>query len=89
MQKKVFNYIKYIGLTIWNEIKNVAEIVIDGIVGYVNGIKTIVRENSLLVGVLVVGEVIFDFILFSPETLLLNLMFLSFLILFGRVSNVS
>ena len=87
--KKVFNGIKYIGLTIWNGIKNAAEIVIDGIVGFVNGIKTIVRENKLLVEVLIIVGVIIDFILFSPETLLLGLMFLSYLILFGIVSNVS
>ena len=90
--KNVYNGIKNVGIQIWNIIRNAAtevyEIGRQVVVGYLNGIRTIMEgSDSIFIKVIKGVLLLLPLILFPEEILFLGLVYLSFLIIFGKSIN--
>ena len=79
--QQVFSGIRDIGIQIWNGIRNVGEVIGNTVVGFVNGIQTLIKRISLVQ----ITSFVLLLALFTPEILLLPLLFISDLILFGKI----
>jgi len=79
--QQVFSGIRDIGIQIWNGIRNVGEVIGNTVVGFVNGIQTLIKRISLVQ----ITSFVLLLALFTPKILLLPLLFISYLILFGKI----
>ena len=79
--QQVFSGIRDIGIQIWNGIRNDGEVIGNTVVGFVNGIQTLIRRILLVQ----ITSFVLLLALFTPEILLLPLLFISYLILFGKI----